>query len=463
MNRLGSLRTRATIGVVMVFAIALATAGVLLVWVVRSSMVANLDVTLALRADDIASLLAAGLAPVDLAIEDSTDGAVQIVRDGRVQAASGNVSDQTPIIGGATNTPSNTDVITDEEAFRVLAKHVDTPSGRVTVIVATTLEDVLETTRNIVDALALGIPLLVIVAGLSTWVVVGRTLAPVETIRADVAEIGAHELDRRVRSPDTQDEIQALADTMNDMLDRLESGTTRLRQFVADASHELRSPIAVIRHELEVALANDADTDWPSLAREVLDEDLRLQRLVTDLLWLAKHDRQQPREHTLVDLDEVVTRAASGLRAEADVTIDATGVGAGQVRGQVDDLHRVVHNLLHNAIRHAHTRVAVSVTSSHARVVVTIDDDGQGVDPSLRDSIFQRFTRGDDARTRDSGGAGLGLAIAADIARDHHAILDVGDSPLGGARFTLEMDDARATATPGPVQVGDSEATGMTT
>lgn len=444
MTKLGSLRTRATIGVAIVFALALTTAGVALVWVTRTTMVANLDTALALRADDVASLLESGLAPVDLAVEDSEDGIVQVVRDGQVQASSANVSDQTPIIPPASATPATADVIADETAFRVVAEPVDTPTGPVTVIVGTTLEEVLETTRSTIASLAVGIPLLLVVSGLSTWVVVGRTLRPVETLRADVAEIGAHQLDRRVQPPDTQDEIQRLADTMNDMLDRIESGTTRLRQFVADASHELRSPIAVIRHELEVALANDATTDWSPVAREVLDEDLRLQRLVTDLLWLAQHDQQQPREHILVDLDDVAMREAIRLRAETGVRITTDAVAAGQVRGQVDDLARVVRNLLHNAARHARSRVSVSVASTNGRVVLTVDDDGQGVDPAMRDAIFERFTRSDDARNRDAGGAGLGLSIASDIAHDHHATLTVDDSPLGGARFTLDMADTRA-------------------
>ena len=183
-----------------------------------------------------------------------------------------------------------------------------------------------------------------------------------------------------------------------------------------------------------------------ALAGEILDEDLRMQRMVDDLLWLARHDQHQTQDRkTLVDLDEVAGDQVRRQRAATPVLLDSAGISAGQVRGNADDLSRVVQNLLDNAARHAESKVAVTVeTTETGHVLLHVDDDGPGVPPERREKIFERFTRSDEARARDDGGAGLGLAIANEIAEDHDGSLSVGDSPLGGARFTLDLPDARA-------------------
>ncbi len=439
-----SMRARATLAATVLFAVALTIAAAALVAVLRSTMTDNVDTTLALRATDIAGLLAVGADPASVAIVDEEDSFVQVVVGDEVVASSVNVAGEGPIVDLLPG-----EVVTErggplDGAFRVIETRVETPTGPARVIVGNALEDVVRTVEVTLLTLALGMPVLLLLAGAMTWIVVGRSLRSVEAIRAEVAEIGASGLHRRVPTPPGDDEIVRLAGTMNDMLDRIESGTMRQRRFVSDASHELRTPIATIRHELEVALAHSADTDWALIAGEVLDEDLRMQRLVDDLLWLARHDSEGPRlRATLVDLDEVVLLQLRRQPPRPGVSIDAKGVSAGQVRGRADDLTRVVQNLLDNAIRHASGHVVVGVRSEGGAVQFHVDDDGPGVDPELRASIFERFTRSDEARDRDHGGAGLGLSIVAEIVDEHGGAVTVGESPLGGARFTVDLPDAR--------------------
>jgi signal transduction histidine kinase len=229
------------------------------------------------------------------------------------------------------------------------------------------------------------------------------------------------------------------------MLDRLEDAHQRQARFVSDASHELRTPIAVIRHELEVALATDDDDHWRDTARDVLDEDLRMQRLVEDLLFIARHEHAPTNavgSTELIDLDDLVVAEA---RRQRKISVDLSGVSAGQVRGNPDQLARVISNLLDNAVRHASSQVAAHVTTDNGRVTVEIDDDGPGIPEAQREAVFERFTRTDESRTRDDGGTGLGLAIARDIVTAHHGTISAQHSPwLGGARFTITLPDARS-------------------
>jgi signal transduction histidine kinase len=446
-KRLATVRARTTIAATLLFAVALAIGAVGLVTVLRNTMIDNVDTTLRLRASDIGALLEGGTNLTEVTIVNEEDSFVQIIADGEVVASSANVEGQAPI---STARPgmiitSETNPV-DDSPFRILVADATTPSGPVNVVVGNTLEETERTVRVTLGTLAVGMPILVLLAAGMTWVLVGRALRPVESIRAEVAEIGATDLHRRVPEPDTADEVGRLAGTMNQMLDRIEAGSLRQRRFVSDASHELRTPIATIRHELEIALRDVASTDWPAVAGSVLEEDLRVQRLIDDLLWLARHDDQQHRgAGVLVDVDEIVLRQVRRQTPRRGVSVDASSVSAGQVRGHGDDLTRVVQNLLDNAVRHAAGRVAASVTSGGSgKVHLHIDDDGPGVPADQRAVIFERFTRSDQARSRDAGGTGLGLAIATEIVDEHGGTLTVGDSPLGGARFTVELDDARS-------------------
>ncbi len=447
MKRFATVRARTTIAATLLFALALAAGGVGLVMVLQKTMIENVDTALRLRASDIGGLLEGGTNLTDVTIVDEDESFVQIVADGIVVTASENVEGEAPISSASAGR-----IITsrahpvDDAAFRILVSQADTPSGPVTVIVGNTLEDAERTMQVTLGTLAVGMPVLVLLVAGMTWVLVGRALRPVESIRAEVAEIGSTGLHRRVPQPETADEIGRLAGTMNDMLDRIESGSIRQRRFVSDASHELRTPIATIRHELEVALRGSASTDWPAVAASVLEEDLRVQRLIDDLLWLARHDHERDRsDRSLVDLDEIVLRQVGRHTPRDGVVVDVSKVSAGQVRGHADDLTRVVQNLLDNAVRHASSRVALElVGDGHGIVHLSIDDDGPGVPAGMRVAIFERFTRSDEARGRDEGGSGLGLAIASEIVDEHGGALTVGESPFGGARFIVKLDDTRS-------------------
>jgi signal transduction histidine kinase len=271
--------------------------------------------------------------------------------------------------------------------------------------------------------------------------VVGRALRPVEDIRARVETISARRLDARVPQPATPEEVARLARTMNEMLGRLQRAVEEQRRFIADASHELRSPLARMRAELEVDAVHPGSADPAATAASVLDETVALQRLVDDLLLLARGDAGalEAAGWGPVDLDEVVDRVAGDLRAAGERRVDARGVRPAQVTGSPDQLRRVVANLLDNAVRHARDRIVVTLAElPGGRVELVVSDDGPGVPPADQERVFQRFTRLDDARSARDGGAGLGLAIARDIAERHGGTLTL-DPGRPGARFVLTL------------------------
>lgn len=318
------------------------------------------------------------------------------------------------------------------------------PVGNVEVIVATPTDGIDRTVDRVRAALWFAVPLTMLLTGLATWLLAGRALRPVRIITERTSQIRSSTLSDRVPVPAGHDEISGLASEMNTMLDRVQREDTRRRQFVADASHELRSPIAAIRTQAEAALAAPSDTDAAELAAGVLAEAERMGVLVDDLLSLARHDEALAPPGSVVDLDDVVLDEA---RRPRRVPVDTRKVSAGRVRCRPDELARVVTHLLDNAARHAATSVAVSLTTitgddEHEVVKLTVDDDGPGVPTDDRERIFERFVRLDDARERDRGGAGLGLAVVATVARSCGGEVSVTDSELGGARFTLTLPAA---------------------
>ncbi len=284
---------------------------------------------------------------------------------------------------------------------------------------------------------------MIILVALAAWYFTGRALKPVEAIRLEAESITGTTMHRRVPEPDTDDEVGRLARTMNAMLTRLETSAQRQRQFVSDASHELRSPLASIRTNLEVALHNPARADWPAVAQRALVEDVRMEDTVSELLDLARLDEAEgpaPLD-TLpeVDLDELVLDDTVQQRR---VRIDTSRVSAGRVHGRRDQLQRVVRNLLDNASRHASSTVAVGLVTIDDTVELTVDDDGPGIPAEDRDLVFERFTRLDDGRARDAGGLGLGLAMVKSIAEHHGGTVVIEDAPIGGARLRVRLPAA---------------------
>jgi signal transduction histidine kinase len=322
------------------------------------------------------------------------------------------------------NQPDSLDVAYD-------AAPVAVGGGNFFVVGMASLGEVRHSVRTLWSGLRLGIPLVVLVVALVAWLLAGRALRPVEAMRLEVENISATTLQRRVREPRSHDEVARLARTMNSMLGRLQTSRDHERQFLSDASHELRSPLASMRAQLETGT-------WPSDADGVKAEAARLSHIVDDLMDLAKADEAAP-PTTETDLDEVVVEEVSAISPTSDITIDTTNVGAARLIGDRQALARLVRNLVDNATRHATSRVDVALTNVDGVVTLTVDDDGEGVAEDDRERIFERFTRTDSSRSRDTGGVGLGLAVVRATAQRHGGDVHCETAPNGGARFVVTL------------------------
>ncbi|TDD95380.1 sensor histidine kinase [Actinomadura rubrisoli] len=278
--------------------------------------------------------------------------------------------------------------------------------------------------------------LIVLLASLRTWRTVDQALAPVDAIRAELSEITARRSGHRVPVPENRDEIRLLAEAANATLDRLDAALARQRSFTSDASHDLRSPIAAARAQLEEALMYPDDVDWPRTGRTVLQSLDRLQAIVTDLLELARLDAEKWKDDETVDLGALVTIEVT--RSERSKRIATHLQDAVTVRGDRLRLVRLLTNLLDNAERHADTQIDVTVRQEDGVAVLEVLDDGAGIAEADREVVFQRFARLRDAQARDANGTGLGLPIAREIATSHGGDLTIEDSERG-ARFVLRI------------------------
>ncbi|WP_441251703.1 sensor histidine kinase [Kitasatospora sp. McL0602] len=466
-----SVRARATLAATAVVAVALGVASFVLVWQLDTNLVQNAENAAAQQALGVAGRAAEGTL---LPLPPASHGAdfIQVVgADGQVLAASPNLAGR-PALGGrrplgpgTVRSTWDSGPLHEGHRQRVVEVTTETRNGLVTVYAGTSLRDADAVDETTGALLAVGLPLLVLTVALVTWRVTGRALRPVEAIRAEVAEITGRDLYRRVPVPASQDEIARLAVTMNATLDRLEASGVRQRQFIADASHELRSPITVLRTQLEVALAHPDPALWPELVSGALEDTARLQDLASDLLLLARLDTSEPASTTRVDLVELVRGLAESRRADRHpvqaVIMVGEVAGAGEEPGAADAgpvtvvgnplwLTRLVTNLLDNAQRYAETRVELVLQTEPATrtVVLAVSDDGPGIPEADRERVFERFSRLDDARSREEGGAGLGLAIARDLATHLGGSLAVVPSPRGArlvARLPLAPPDRAGT------------------
>ncbi|WP_243399041.1 sensor histidine kinase [Cryobacterium zongtaii] len=326
----------------------------------------------------------------------------------------------------------------DTDYLVVAEEHDDT-----TVVAGRSLENVDEAVATVGVLLAGAVPLLTGIVALLTWIVVGRALAPVERMRREVDTVTATNLERRINDPGRDDEIGRLAHTMNSMLDRLDTSQRAQRQFVSDASHELRSPLASLRQYAEVAQAHPDRVNLDDLSEAVLDEGDRLERLVAGMLLLARvSERRATATGTAVDLDDLILAEARRLRDTMALSVDSSGVGAARVHGDQNLLGQVVRNLVDNAAQHASGRVSLSLGLVDGQALLAVEDDGHGVPPGERDRVFERFVRLDESRARASGGTGLGLAIVRESVQAHGGTVRIVDSALGGARFEVRVPAA---------------------
>lgn len=438
-ERLATIRAITTIVATIVVAIALTVGAIALVAAAQRTMVDEVTEAAGKQAAEVVGQLESGRPPV-LEVAGSDEQMVQVMTPaGAVVASSSNVAGEPAVARLAPGQSAQVITPLDNDAFIAVAQSAQTANGQRIVLVARALVDVLDTTKALTRLLIIGLPVMLAVVALATWFAVGRALAPVEAIRREVDEISAAQLHRRVPQPKADDEIGRLAATMNRMLERLESARNSQRRFVSDASHELRSPITTIRQHAEVALAHPDRVTAAELAEVVLAEQQRMQRLVEDLLLLARVDEHVPLTRAAVDLDDLAFEEGHRLRSTTSKRVDTSGVKAVRVQGDADALRRMVRNVGENAVRHASSRVDVTLVERGEEVVLTIDDDGPGIPATERARVLQRFVRLDEARSRDEGGSGLGLSIVDEVVRAHGGSMSIEQSPLGGARIVITL------------------------
>jgi signal transduction histidine kinase len=439
-----SVRARSTLLAVLAVTGALVLASVLLVGTLSRSLTRAEDDQARARAAELASLAASGDLPAEVAGIGDDSLAQVVAADGTVLAASANIAGR-PAVSGflpagdrpAVRTMRDLPDDQEREDYRLWALRTTTPDGPAVVYVGPSLEASQETVSRLTRSLLLGLPLLIGLLGLAIWYVVGRALRPVEAIRAEVASVSGHDLRRRVPVPATGDEVARLATTMNAMLARLEASDAQQREFVANASHDLQSPLTVFRTELEVALTHPGSADWAATARSLSAESARMESLVADLLFLARAEDAPLPEPRLLDLDDVVREEVERLRSTSPVPVHAE-VTAAPVRGRRDDLARMVRNLLANATCHATSQVDLSLETDGDGVVLAVEDDGPGVPAEHRDRVFDRFYRADAARDRGRNGTGLGLAIVRSVAEGHGGTVHL----EAGSRFLVRLPGA---------------------
>ncbi|HEX2143659.1 MAG TPA: HAMP domain-containing sensor histidine kinase [Glycomyces sp.] len=476
-----SVRARTTVGATLVVAVALVAAGLFVVAMLRDNLYDRAELTAEVNARSIAGALASGMAPSALALPDDDDLAQVVDAGGTVVAASEDLAgldavgafapepdpvetgdahetdddgrddddddgpetpadDDATAGGGSVGSQIATRTLTmpgEDSPHQFAAITARAPDGQVYAVYSgASLETQEEAVDSVGATLAWALPPLLAVVAVVTWIVVRRALRPVAAIQRELIEITGGDLSRRVPVPMSRDEIHSLALTTNMTLAALEASVAHQRQFVADASHELRSPLAILRTQLEIAQEHPELLDLEATLGDVT----RLQDLSGDLLLLARLDAGERPPHVEVPFTELV-REEVARRAATDrvpVRLDLEeDLAVWGVRGH---LARAVGNLLANAQRHAAGAVTVRLEAEDEEWLrLDVADDGNGVPEGQRERIFDRFVRLDESRSRDEGGAGLGLAIVRDVVLEHRGRVRALDAPEGGALFRLAL------------------------
>ena len=438
-----SMRSRATLAAVAALAPVLVGASVAGVLVQRDQLTSSTTLVAREHAHAVAGQLAAGGSTGADAEGLGGEDLVQVVADGAVVAASPVLRGAEPLAVESSSRATVTRDLVDGEGDRYVVVTEDVPGTAELVVVARSLEAVDATAVSTTWLLVVGSILVVLTVGGLTWVLIGRALRPVDDMRREAAQITQANLAARLPDPGTGDEVERLATTLNALLDRLEHAVLTQRQFVADASHELRSPMAGLRAVLETSgLRPGLDpTGLEADTEDALRELARLEDLIADLLLLARSEATPPRRGR-VDLAAVAaTVAARPGRLPVTLTVPEHA----WIEGDEHALSRVVRNLLDNAQRHARTSVRLAVevgTDAERRAVggvrLLVSDDGPGIPVADRERVFGRFVRLDEARARDEGGSGLGLAIVRQVVVDHGGSVTVVDA-LPGAVFVVDL------------------------
>jgi signal transduction histidine kinase len=444
-----TIRIKLTLIAVVIAALVFLIAGLTITRMLRTNLNNNAEATATTRVSDLAAIVNRGIIPQGGLTGHSDTTVVQIIDgNGNVVAQSRSMRLTKPLLDlklaenqsfAGTRMLSRIDRGTP---FRVAARGVSFNGEPFIVIAASSLEHIDETIHEVDVLFWLGFPLLVLILGWISWIVVGRALRPVELIRRDVESISSSALDRRVAQPEADDEVKKLAITMNEMLDRLETAAIKQRVFVANASHELRSPLATMRTQLEVAALHANNPETSELAEKLLTQQFRIEQLTEDLLFLAQFDEGlavEPSED--VELNSTVAEVIGDFSSSKELRIN-TFPNDLVVVGNKGQLERAVHNLVDNAERHANRFVEVDLTRQSDAAVLTVVDDGPGIAVRDREKVFERFARLDKSRSRRSGGFGLGLPIVREIILHHRGSIRLSDIGAGACfKITLPLKD----------------------
>ena len=433
---------------VAVVAAALLAGGLLLLLMLQTALVSGTDSLLHTKVQDVAALIHSQDAEDASEAVTSTvkkDPAVQIIdATGKVIGASEPRLEQAalsslrpPAEQSATDQVTAPGLLGDADEHYLVVLGVNDEDTMFWVLASQTIQPQADAVRTLTWFLVAAMPLLLAVVAGSVHFLVGRSLRQMDTIRAQVSRVDAGRLCERVDVPATGDELQSLAATMNSMLQRIETADRRQRQFVSDASHELRGPLTTLRTGLDISSADPSGETWCGIQPILAEETQRLQALVEDLLSLSKADdggAAVKRED--VDLDDVLASEMRRLNVTSKHRIEAHFVPA-KVVGDPVRLGQVFRNVLDNADRHAAGTVVARLAVTANSVVVTIDDDGPPVPVADRERIFGRFVRLDESRSRHKGGSGLGLAIARGIVEAHGGRVIATATPQGWCRFEV--------------------------
>jgi signal transduction histidine kinase len=438
-----SLRARLTLITSAGLAVALAGGALLLVNALRVSLIRGLDDSARQGAAEVAALINQDRLPDPAPVGSGTITIQVLDARGRITDVSAGADRLVPLL-----TPPQARTAARTGQGRMLAgPPVGMPSllrvvavpanGGQVVVAAISFAQTGDSIATVARALFIGIPLLFGLLALATWLITGYTLRPIAELRRGAAEVTRTGIPRDLPVPLARDEVRSLAVTLNDMLSRLAEAQKRQRDLVSDTAHELRSPIASIRAQLEVALDHPDGLDWAETARDVHADTLRLARLAENLLLLARLDEQRIRRSP-VDLAALCGSVAARY-GTARVPVQADTRAPCLVSGDADALGRLLVNLLDNAVRHAQSAVRVSVLADDGSAVLVVADDGPGIPAAETERAFGRFSRLDDARSRDgSEGAGLGLAIVRATTQAHGGSVTLGDAGPG-LRATVRL------------------------